>query len=343
LTDTKHIDGYVHHRGVHCATAALRSVYEFVSGELLSESLIFGLGAGLNFTYAQFPDSPLWLTMGRGSYLEVNFCEAVGLGLVSHVFRDERAAIETVIDSVREDCPVIADTDMFLLPYMKSALDLPDQIHFGGHKVVITGYDREAKIAYVNDYAWQDKHRLSFKVLSDARTSAGSPSSPLNRVYILKPSPRRESLEYAILYALHKAVFLMLHPPMHYLGLNALDRFCRQLPNWPRLLGGRLAINRQVACFMMEKAGTGGGNYRRLFSRFLLESSVILGDSRFEKIARVYREAALSWTDLSKLLQPAPVEDLGQGWSDAKGVRLLTGDIWRLESQGVAELKELLP
>src|SRR5437763_16041553 len=109
---------YKHYRGIHCATAALRNVLHFYTGQFLSEAMILGLGARLNFTYGHFSNSPLWFTMGRGSHLETNFCNALGIALRTHIYHDNDTALEFVWRSREQHHLVIADTNMLPPPYM---------------------------------------------------------------------------------------------------------------------------------------------------------------------------------------------------------------------------------
>src|SRR5436309_7136569 len=146
--------------------------------------MIFGLGAGLNFTYGHFSNSPLWLTMGRGSYLETNFCNALGIALRTHIFHDNDTALEFVCRSIDQQQLVMADTDMFRLPYMVAALELPSGVNFGGHKLLITGYDLDKQCAYVHDYAWSTPHSIALSTLAIARSCPESPSSSMNRIYL---------------------------------------------------------------------------------------------------------------------------------------------------------------
>jgi hypothetical protein len=330
------LPGFRHALGVHCASAALRNVVLFHTGMKWSEALCFGLSSGLNFTYVREPGSPVFLVMGRGSYMESHFCDALEIRLVA-TYSDEPdvawAHLRGVIDAGEL---ALLDTDMFHLPYMVEALGLPEGIHFGGHKVLAMGYDPVEGTVEVADYAWSSRKRLSIEQLALARDSRQCPARPRNACFRFRFPDRLPMMADAIQVALQTFASQMTHPFKPFNGLPAIDRFCRQVPRWKQTLPEQeLLENTALAAFMLEKAGTGGGGFRNLYSRFLREAGDITGSQALAAAAACYRQLADHWREVAALLDRASTSP-GEGmFAGSAPIRLLR-EVAELEHRGVA-------
>lgn len=333
--------GYRHQRGVHCGSAALRNVFVHFTGRPMSEALCFGLGAGLGFTYYKAPGSSFLLTMGRGSYIENQFCNVLNVHLSAHHADDPQAGWEFLRACVDAGRLAMIDADMFHLPYMVQSLGLKEGVHFGGHKVLVVGHDGERVL--LADYAWPQPQSVSLAELMRARGSQGCPSEPRNACYTFDFPDEIPDLGWAVRAALQTMVELMRHPFREFNGLPALERFCRQVTRWGRVYAGEeLAQMTWLTAFMLEKAGTGGGNYRNLYSRFLKEAAELAGDPRLQQAADVYRELARHWREVASLLDES-AEDPRRGMYIRGGQpQLLLDEIAALELRGLASIEECL-
>jgi hypothetical protein len=93
----------------------------------------------------------------------------------------------------------------------------------------------------------------------------------------------------------------MLDPPMgEYEGLPALRRFASEVGDWPQELDDWQWCAR--FCYqVIERRGTGGGNFRLMYSRFLREVQ--------DEHAGLAAEAAAGWTSLAAALLAASESD----------------------------------
>ena len=337
------VHSYKHLLGTHCVTAALRNLVHYYTGEVMSEAMIFGLGSGLNFTYIRRPGSNFFLTMGRGTEIETLFADLVNIDLDCVLFRERGPAWQFVQELISEQHPVMVDTDMFHLPYIIQSHNLMPDIHFGGHKILVTGYDMTLGRASVYDYAWRDEQTLDCEVLADARSTPKCPSPPANAAYLFRCPRRVEVTRQTILLSLSRTLAHMRNPASNHVGLPALDRFTRQVLNWARLGGAeQLETNLRLASFMFQRAGTGGGNYRALFARFLDESSRYVQSDSLDRAARVYRQLAILWRDLSVLLsQWADAHVTGRD-SDPGLLSATLRDIWSAEVLGLELIEDVV-
>lgn len=337
------LDRYRHLRGVHCGTMALRNVAVHLTGDKWTESLCFGLAAGLNFTYLRPPGSPFFLTMGRGSYMEETFCDVLGIRLELFHSDDPERAWEHLAGVLRSDRLAVIDTDMFYLPYMVQGLRLMSGVHFGGHKLLVTGWDEGAGTVTVWDYAWAEPQCLPVAVLKRARDSRECPEPPRNACFTYGFPDRLTPLREALPVALRTFVSQMRHPFLNLNGLPAIERFCRQAARWGRILKGEeLRLNTELTAFLLEKAGTGGGNFRNLYQRFLREAAGELGWRELDAAAGRYRRLSELWRDVVELLDEAIENPAGGLYAPTPGPQLLLNEIATLEALGVEEIDAAL-
>ncbi|GIK76490.1 MAG: C39 family peptidase [Thermoleophilia bacterium] len=279
------VPGFVHRPGHHCGSTALRNLLAF-HGADVSEELAFGLGAGACFYYLASPDiSPTRFTNGRTARLEESFLELTGAPLRLRTEADPGAAWERARDVIDAGRPVLLLTDLYHLDHYGSSA------HFPGHAVVLAGYDDGH--AYVADTSFEELQRTSLEGLARARHEQ-HPFYPLAGHMVDLPggAPTVAELRAAAPAAIARAARLMLEPDIDPLeGLPALRRLAAEVGGWPEATDDwrwSARFNYQV----IERRGTGGGNFRALYSRFLAEVG-------HEDEAGLAAAAAKAWTALA--------------------------------------------
>ena len=316
LGQTVLVPGFTHLPGHHCGSTALRNLLAF-HGTAVSEELAFGLGAGACFYYFASEDlSPTRFTNGRTGRLEESFLELTGAPLRLTTATDPEEAWTLARGIVDEGRPVLLITDLFHLDHYGNSA------HFPGHAVVLAGYDDEH--AYVSDTGFEDLQLTSLEGLARARHEQ-HPFYPLDGHMVDVPdlAPTVEELRAAAPAAIDRAARRMHEPDLgEFEGLPALRRFAAEVGSWPEATADwkwSARFNYQV----IERRGTGGGNFRALYSRFLAEVGRD-GD------AALAAAAAAAWTDLagelfgaSEIDEPDPA-----GWDRiaAAAARVLAGE-----------------
>ena len=294
VSEPRMIPGFEHHPGHHCGSTALRNLLAF-HGTEISEELAFGLGAGACFYYFTTDGlSPTRFTNGRTGRLEENFLILTDSPLELNTAGSDESweLAREVIDDGR---PVLLLTDLFHLDHYG------DSAHFPGHAVVLAGYDRD--YAYVSDTAFEGLQRTSLEGLARARHEQ-HPFYPLagHMVDIPEEVPSADELRAAAPAAIDHAARLMLEPGLGgFEGLPALRRFAAEIGAWPADAPDwrwSARFNYQV----IERRGTGGGNFRSLYSRFLTEVGI-------EDAAALATEAASEWSALATGLFEASETD----------------------------------
>jgi hypothetical protein len=283
------IAGYRHVPGHHCGSTALRNLLGF-DGIEITEEMALGLGAGVCFYYLKLDGrSPSRFTNGRVGRLEEQFLELTESPLRFETFEgpeESWAAARAAVDAGR---PALLITDLYYLDhYGKSA-------HFPGHAVILAGYDDE--VAYLSDTGFSELQLTRLQNLARARHGE-HPVFPLDGQLLTVRDPGAlADPRAAAPRAIERNARQMIEPPMGEIeGLPALRRFAAEVGEWPREIEDWQWAAR--FCYqVIERRGTGGGNFRLMYSRFLREAG------RTE--AAIAAEAAAAWTALAQALLEA--------------------------------------
>lgn len=292
------VPGYRHVPGHHCGSTALRSLLGF-HGLEISEEMALGLGAGACFYYVVLEESsPSRFTSGRTARLEEELLAATGAPLRLETAADPDESWRLAREVVDSGRPAILLTDLFHLDHYG------DSAHFPGHAVVLAGYDDE--VAYLSDTGFEELQTTSLDHLAKARHGR-HPAFPLDGQMIHLPAGAElPDVRHAAPAAIDRAVRRMLDPPLgEFEGLLALRRFAAEAGAWREAAADWRWCAR--FCYQsIERRGTGGGNFRLLYSRFLAEAGHDAGSTLAAEAARGWSELAAAFLAASESEQPEP-------------------------------------
>ena len=293
------VPGYAHIPGHHCGSTALRNLLAF-HGVELSEEMAFGLGAGACFYDLTLEGvSPSRWFNGRVARLEESFRELTGAALEMRTFGEEDGAQawEAARQQIEGGRPALLLTDLYYLDhYGRSA-------HFPGHAVVLAGFDAEQ--AYLSDTGFEELQTTRLENLARARHGA-HPAYPLQgHMFTASAGVDRERLLAAAPRAVERAAAAMLEPELGELaGLPALRRLAREAGSWPERAEDWQWCAR-FAYQVIERRGTGGGNFRPMYSRFLEQAGYL-------RQAPLAAEAGRLWTELAEAFLTASESERAQ-------------------------------
>lgn len=300
------IEEYPHRPGGHCGSTAMRDLLKFY-GHDYTEDMVFGLGTGIGFVYYYHPDMkpPVYIG-GRIFNLEELLAANLGfeLEMVGGLGPEEGwLAARELLDS---GTPVIVHADVHYLDYLRA------KVHFSGHRIVLVGYDEEKGVAFVADNDRDTIQECSLENLASARSSRYLPQPADNIYYLMRVPERLNPLEEAIPRALDKAVRFNLKLPEERAvftydgaevarGVKGLEKFSSVMPDWPVMMDPEsLSLLCKSIYVTAEKGGTGyGGNFRRMYGRFLCEASSHVSEPRLDELGKEFIATGDLWTKLS--------------------------------------------
>lgn len=157
------------------------------------------------------------------------------------------------------------------------------EYHFGGHSVVVCGWDAASEEALIADRD-EGLHAIPMAAQEQARGSTFKPFAPQNAWFDYGfrgfHAPRADDVRLAIA----EMAKSMLEPPIRNVGVAGIRKAAGEVPRWPALLRPnelRVALfNAHI--FISAVGGTGGGCFRYMLSRFLREAAETTGEARLD-------------------------------------------------------------
>jgi hypothetical protein len=288
-----------HEVGAHCGSTSLRDLSTYY-GWGFDEPTCFGLGEGLGFSYLELPDTPHRAIFGRTGWLERAFFENCGIDHTIHEGEDFETAWAELRGRIDDGDPVMIFTDLFYLDYYDSST------HFAPHSLLVVGYDDET--VHLADSEFDEIQQLPLDRLEEALTATHV--VPLQCRYLTIDDPTMTvDFETAAERALEETATYMLDPGQStreskYFsgqGVGEVQRFGEELLSWDDLPDPSWTI--RFAYQNVERRGTGGGAFRRLFADFLatVPESVPLPDGAAAEMVDI----ADDWTELAGVLREA--------------------------------------
>ena len=291
------LPNFTHTVGWHCSSTSISNVAKFY-GVPMSEAMAFGLGAGLGFQYWDKPGgSPRYSFNGRSSALETKFFEHIGRPVTwSGEWSPKKMA-----DAVANGRPILCVTDIYGLPYYQP------QVHFPGHGVVVTEIDLETEQVAIADIASPDYQNVHWDHLKAAMSENQPPMIVPNQWVAPEPLDASIINEQAIRNALKTTVDALLRSDSADEGLHHMPTMIDDMTTkWAS--EAQFAWTARFGYQAIEKRGTGGGGFRKLFALFLEEAAEYLPDIQQNQIIEDAKRSASLWTDFALMLKQVFIE-----------------------------------
>lgn len=302
--------------GGHCESSALLNALAYL-GYRVSEADIVGGGAGPSFL---FTDSSFPFLGGRNRSMREIFLKAAGIAWSRAIPDRDGPGWEKLEGLLGRGLPVPLRVDMRYLPYLYGGKKGPAYMSFGWHWVCLVGLDTARGRALVTDTGHQEVLGISVKDLEAARFSTTRVWPPKGEYVQLEARQESWSLDPDALVRSGLGGVLANYDSRGDWTenpgageLEGLQGLCH--------LPGRLAhLDNRVSAYALapawsylagsiERNGTGGGAFRRLFASFLEARAGDCADPGLRdtcgRLAGLAGEAAQAWTALSKDLDTA--------------------------------------
>ena len=307
----KVVDKFVPQGGKHCITNSLKQILSYYEIEI-SEEMMFGLGSGLSFLYINQASSPM--VNGRCKIFE--FEEKLAKRLNIQIQCKSSSNYDMIQQKTKEmlnhNVPILIYVDM---PYLKY-LGMNENSHFGGHAVVLFGYNEENNEYLISDrdnhyyrirtpfgHIAEDYHYVSFEELKQARTSVHRPFPAKNKYLEINLEGYQFPNKKVLVNAIVETCNSMLKPPAKLLGLNGINKFSKEVLKWKHFTTEKLKLSGVTNYFQISKdGGTGGGIFRKMYGNFLIEAAPILENSIFKQLGFEFIKIGEAWDEIADLM-----------------------------------------
>jgi len=339
----KPLEGFKSLETHHCITGSMRHVYIYNDHDI-SEDMLLGVGAGVGFIYWHMKGAPPFIG-GRANFerpgvegLEKTTGRRTGVVVESYTTSSARKAERTLLETLDAGQPMMIYCDMGFLPYF----DFGDaDYHFGGHAVVICGYDPATEQVLIADRDGE-LHPVSMEDLEKARGSTYKPFPPKHLWYTFDFSRKREPTADEVRAAIAEQAAGMLEPPISNFGTRGIRKAARRALKWPDVMDEdalRFTLF-NAYIFIDATGGTGGGLFRYMFSRFLREAAKVTAEGRLEESAAEFQRIGDRWQEVAEIFK--------RGWRAQAPVAVLAEttvplmELAGLEETAWTRLRELV-
>jgi len=327
----------------HCVTGSMRHIYVYNNHDI-SEDMLLGIGRGVGFVYWHQKGTPPFIG-GRANVerpgeegLVKTAGRRTGVHVESFHTSSARKAEKTLLEMLDAGQPVMVQVDMGFLPYF----DLPEGYHFGGHVVVVCGYDPETRQVLIADRD-EELHPVSLEDLEKARGSTFKPFPPRHKWYTFDFSGKRQPTAEEVCQAIAEQVRGMLEPPISNFGVKGIRKAAQRLLKWPDVMDEDALRGALFNAFVFIDAmgGTGGGIFRYMFSRFLREAAAITDDTRLLPVADEFQRIGDKWQAAAEMFKGASeADDPAAALPEISPLFLELAD---LEEAAWSQLREIVP
>ncbi|NHZ92753.1 DUF4872 domain-containing protein [Massilia sp. CCM 8733] len=292
--------------GVHCESTMLVNLLG-QQGVALSEDMVFGLGMGLSYIHWQSSGMPYPFIGGRvkPDLLAENLSAVLGVKFDVRESSSDSRAMNNALGALEEGKLVGLKLDHYYLEYFREKA-----VHFHAHYATMYKADEQGAWLVDTEDA-QGGGYTSFDSLTEARSAKGPMSSKSLSVTVADGpwlAELRENLAArlptAFFIALAANAHTYLNPPIKNMGYKGILTTSEKITGWLDEIdhpGEALPI----IAMLMERAGTGGGMFRRIYARFLKQGGKLTGVKELAPAAKEFDAIADLWTEVAHLIERA--------------------------------------
>lgn len=281
--------------GEHCETVATGNLLQHAGLEL-SEPMLLGLGESIGFGVFSFKNMPAPFIAGRvrPEAITKALAKNLKLDIEFRQTRSRKKAWENMASFIDAGQPVAVKLDCYYLDYFNS------DFHFAGHYVAAYGYDDD-HILVVDSNQQGGAMKTSREPFEEGRLWKG-PMASNALTWTLSRAGSEVDWQGVTKKAIQANAHSYNTPPIKNFGAAGIRKAAAMAPSWKDTVAD--APNQLALMGMLiERAGTGGGLFRRLYADFLLEANGYLNSDIIAEAEVLIRSAGEGWTKASNSLQ----------------------------------------
>jgi len=283
--------------------------------------------------------SPTRTIMTRAQELEGNFFRSLDINFEWKKESDPEQGWESARKLIDAGIPVLFHADIFYLDHYQS------KTHFPLHLILLWGYDPEKSSAYIVDTGWEGLLEIPAASLSQARYSKDTYIHLNGDYFPGRLAGKIDRLQPRVKKAILLQADLLSDPGSGgtaWSGHQGMRKVAERIFEWPLAKDSSWCF--RWAYQIIERRGTGGGAFRKLYAGFLKEANQSwpeLGKvAPFEKMEIISNK----WTELAGLLKemseknPIPRVDLKTASKDFNELADLEQDFFEKAREKLKEL-----
>ncbi len=285
-----------HKISAHCENGVTANLLNYYGIEL-SEPMVFGIGAGLFFTYLPFiklNGAPVtsFRPMPGAIFRRIN--KSLGIKIFSKRFPSKPKQAMAMLDSLlQKGIPVGMVVGVYNLTYFPAPL----RFHFNAHNIV--AFHKKDGNYLVSDPIMENEEWISAEDLESVRFAKGT-YKPKGKLYYIKEVPQQLDLKKAIKRSIKYNSIMMVKAPGPVIGVSGIRLLARYINMWPKKYDKkRAARNLGSVIRMQEEIGTGGAGFRFLYAAFLQEAAAIFNSEELETYSQLMTTIGDKWRDFA--------------------------------------------
>ena len=288
---------FEHRQAGHCESGVTSNLLNYHKLKI-SEPMVFGIGAGLFFSYLPFlkmQNAPVTSFRVWPGMVFDRSTRSLGVKTKIHKFKDQKASMEMLDKVLADGLPVGLQVGTFHLPFFPPEY----RMHYNMHNMVV--YGKEGDMYMVSDTVVEKPALISYEDLVRVRFAKG-PFSPAGRMYYPCSVPNTIDINPLIVKGIKKTAYNMVGIPFSLVGVKGIRYLAGRMRKWQKLYGDEKASYYLGQVLRMEEeVGTAGAGFRFIYGAFLKEAGIILKHDGISETAIEMGINANRWRDFSYL------------------------------------------
>ncbi|MCK5857637.1 MAG: BtrH N-terminal domain-containing protein [Bacteroidales bacterium] len=285
-----------HKISAHCENGVSSNLMDFY-GLKLSEPMVFGIGAGLFFTFLPFiklNGAPVTSFRPMPGWIFSRVSKSLGVKIKTQKFsRSPEKAMNELNTKLSQGIPVGMVVGVYHLTYFPAPL----RFHFNAHNIV--AYGRKNGSYLVSDPTMENPKWISAEDLKRVRFAKGT-YKPNGKMYYVTDVPKDYDLSKAVKKSIKHAAMMMTKAPGPFVGISGIKLLSKSIRKWPAKHNKKKAARYLGSVIrMQEEIGTGGAGFRFLYAAFLQESAELLKSQELLQLSVKMTEVGDLWREFA--------------------------------------------